>query len=139
MYLPFATWSSLVLDVLAVSGWSLFLLLDCKPVSELLGSQLSPVRTCVQSAMEQHKLWVLIGTRRFLCQLLYCSCAQCTPHRPAPDSYWRETGYLSSEPGSKSASGRTGKHAVDQPQLQDTDGGPEPRVQSLLSSQSILC
>jgi hypothetical protein len=26
LYLPFAIWSSLVLDVLAVSGWSLFLL-----------------------------------------------------------------------------------------------------------------
>ena len=48
----------LVLDVLAVSGWSLFLLWVCKPVLALLGDQLSPGVTCVQSSLEQPMLWV---------------------------------------------------------------------------------
>ena len=45
--LPFASLLSQGLDVLAVSGWSLFLLWVCKPVSALLGDQLSPGRTWV--------------------------------------------------------------------------------------------
>jgi hypothetical protein len=56
LHLPFTMWLSLVLDVLAVSGWSLFLLWVCKPVSTLHGDQLSPGRACVQRALEQPKL-----------------------------------------------------------------------------------
>jgi hypothetical protein len=56
--LPFAVWLTLVLHVLAVSGWSLFLLWVYKPMSALLGDQLSPRGTCVQRVLEQPKVWV---------------------------------------------------------------------------------
>jgi hypothetical protein len=95
-----------VLDVLAVSGWNLFLLWICKPVSALLGDQLSPGRTCVQRALEQPKLWVQVVTVRILSQLLHRSCVPCTLCCPAPDSYYRESGYFTSEPGSENTPGR---------------------------------
>jgi hypothetical protein len=130
--LSFSIWLSLVLDVLAVSGWSLFLLWVCKPVSTLLGDQLSPGRTCIQRAPEQPKFWVPMEAGRILFQVLHCSCALCAPHCPAPDSYWRETGYLTSKPGNTSTPGRTGlfspvrthaQRAMDQLWLRAADGG----------------
>ena len=48
LHLPFAIWLSLVLVGLAVSVWSLSLLWACKPVSILLGDQLSSSRVCAQ-------------------------------------------------------------------------------------------
>ena len=48
-----------MLDVLAISGWSLFLLWVCNPMSAaLLGAQLSPGRTFVPRALEQTNIWV---------------------------------------------------------------------------------
>jgi len=44
--LPFSIWLCLVLVGLAVSGWSLSLLWVCKPVSSLLGDQLSWKNLC---------------------------------------------------------------------------------------------
>jgi hypothetical protein len=42
-----------VLDVLAVSGWSLFLQWVCKPEIALLGNQLSPGKNSAKRAEEQ--------------------------------------------------------------------------------------
>ena len=48
--------------VFAVFGWSLFLLWVCKPVSALLGDQLSPGKTSAQRAVEQpHLLGADVG------------------------------------------------------------------------------
>ena len=53
-----------MLDVLAVSGWSLFLLWVCKPVSALLGDQLSLGKTSAQRAVEQPQLLGADGDRK---------------------------------------------------------------------------
>jgi hypothetical protein len=82
-----------VLDVLAISGWSLSLLSVCKPVSALLGDQLSPGGTCEQRALKQPKFWVQIQTRRILSLLFYCSRVPPFPGHPC-FNYWRESGDL---------------------------------------------
>ena len=63
-HLPFAIWLFLMLVGLAVSGLSLTLLWACKPVSVLLGSQLSSGRTCVQGTVEQHQLLYANGDQK---------------------------------------------------------------------------
>ena len=52
-----------MLDVLVDSGWSLFLLWVCKPVSALLGNQLFPGKTSAQRAAEQPHLLDADGDR----------------------------------------------------------------------------
>ena len=79
-HLPFTIFLSLVLDILVVSGCSLSLLWVCKPVSALLGDQLSPHRTCVQRALDQLKLWVKMAPRRFLSQLLRSPVCSSSPY-----------------------------------------------------------
>lgn len=54
----FAFSSSLVVDGLVVSGWSLSLLWVSKPTPALLGNRLLHGRTCAPWAVEQPKLWV---------------------------------------------------------------------------------
>ena len=56
--LPFTICLSLVLVRLAVSGWNLSLLWACKPVSVLLGYQLSSGRICAWKAVEP-ATWLL--------------------------------------------------------------------------------
>ena len=53
-----------MLDVLAVSGWNLFLLWVCKPVSALLRDQLFPGKTSAQRAAEQPHLLSADGGRK---------------------------------------------------------------------------
>ena len=53
-----------MLDVLAVSGWNLFLLWVFKPMSALLGDQLSPGKTSAQKPMEQPHLLGADGDRK---------------------------------------------------------------------------
>ena len=48
--LPFAIWLSLVLVGPAVSGWCLFLLCTCRPISATLGDLLSPSTNCCGAA-----------------------------------------------------------------------------------------
>lgn len=92
-----------MLDFLALSDWSLFLLWEHKPVSALLGSQFCPGRICVHRALEQPKLWVQMVTGKILSQLLHCA------HRClTTDTYWKRSGHLTSEPRNKSTPGRTG-------------------------------
>ena len=64
--LPFVIWLSLVLVGLAVSGWSLSLLWACKPVSALLGDQLSPGSTHAQRAVVQPQLLGADGGKKEL-------------------------------------------------------------------------
>ena len=102
LHLPLAIWLSLVLDGLAVSGWSFSFLCVCQPVTAFLGDQLSPGETCIQRGVFQPKLQVHMVTGRILFQQLYCSCALRVPCYPAPDSYCMESGYLTSEHQSES-------------------------------------
>ena len=76
-----------MLDVLAVSGWSLFLLWVCKPVSELLGDELCPGKTIVQRVVEQLHLLGADGGRKDLFQLLCCFCALMFLAGPALNSH----------------------------------------------------
>jgi hypothetical protein len=54
----------MVLDVVAVSGWSLFLLWVCKPVSALLGDKLSSGRNDAQRATDKSPLLGADGGRK---------------------------------------------------------------------------
>jgi hypothetical protein len=56
LHFSFAIWWSLVFDFLAVSVWDFFLLLVYKPVSAVLGDQLSPGKTSAQRAVKQPHL-----------------------------------------------------------------------------------
>jgi hypothetical protein len=76
LLLPFAIWLSLVLDGLAASGWSLFLLWVNTPGSPALSWW-----NFYTEGLEQSKLWVQVATRRNLSQLLHCSCALWPPTR----------------------------------------------------------
>ena len=84
-------WSFCILHFL----WLLFLLWVCKPVSTLLGEQVSPGRTHAQRAVEHPQLtgadgrlegsFPICSTDLAPCVLLACF----TPH-----SYWRESAYI---------------------------------------------
>jgi hypothetical protein len=95
--LPFAIFLSLVLDTLAVSGLSLFLLRLCKPLSALLGDQLSPGKISAQKAAEQlqHLLAADVATLGS-CPDCYGASAACVlVSRPALERHQRENGDLS--------------------------------------------
>jgi hypothetical protein len=97
--LPFTIWQSLVLDGLAVSGWSLFLLWVCKPVSALLEDQLSLGKTTAQMAVEQPYPLAADVEPCPSCSAASAACA--LRNGPALESHWREKGDLPWDPGSE--------------------------------------
>ena len=79
---------------LAVSGLSLSLLWTCKPVSALLGDQLSHGRTHAQRADEQPQLLGVDGRQKDPVPAAPEPCVFLPG--PALDSYLRESGDLTS-------------------------------------------
>lgn len=66
-----------MLDIIAISGWSLFLLCGCKPVSALLEDQLSPVKTSALSVAGQPYLLAADGRPVGPCPRMSASSAAC--------------------------------------------------------------
>ena len=73
-----------VLDVLLVSGWSLFLLSVCKPVSTLPGGKISPGKSSAQRAAEQPHLQGADVVHRTLSQRLCCFYSLWPPEHTHP-------------------------------------------------------
>ena len=71
LHLPFPIWLSLVLVGLAIFGLSLSPLWTRKPLSALLGDQISPGSTCAIGLWNSPSSWVQMEAERTLSQLLY--------------------------------------------------------------------